>query len=599
MNKLNRVFENMKSESDLSDIESLRKSLLKVRQIAIDNDEVELIKKIQFDIDLISLCTQIPLVLESENVRFIPRYVCDNGRKYPDIDDFTEEQFEYYDIQLDGQRNIFLKQKYADFMYEHDTKSRKNKKELSEILLESLLYVFKSNRLEDDKSILTSIDYLARMTQVSIKFKNKRYLERILKELINFIHGSLQSTHRVKYVHEIANLISIIQNSKAFEISSYQVDDLLSILNRVKQHTYEANDLSTSREITQSIYRVVIKNKQDEAELINSLENEIGFLFEEEADRLSETDNGIVMVNLLEKARTHYSKHGMKEKANELKVKIKNVYRDNVEKSLKVVEFKQQIPSSDIEHIINPFLSHELTDALSLISNDQLLKIVPNEADVIKLTEDLKRSAPTLFLFTIIEVSNGNKGFESKNEEENFVFNVNKNYIRIFYSKISISLIPLFRKLETEKSLTWNHVFEKIIQTSLVDKEKYTILEFGLKKYFERDYISSIHILVPHFEDILRGIFHKLEYPTTSIKKGDTVQEVTFNTFLERDYVKSTLGTDLHKFIQMTMVEQTGLNLRNKVAHGLISENECNEVNGTLVVFLYLLITNFQLSSES
>lgn len=599
MNRTNQIFEKIKVESNLSDTESFRKSLLEVKQAAIDNNETELIKEIQFDIDLISLCIQTPLVLESKNIRFIPRYVFENGRKYPDIDDFTEEQFEYYDIQLDGQKNIFLKQKYADFIYDHDTKSRKNKKELSEILLESLLYGFKSNRLEDDKSVLTSIDYLARMTQVSIKFKNKRYLERILKELINFIHGSLSNKHRVKYVHEIANLISIIQNSKAFEISSNQIDDLLFILNRVKQYTYEVNDLNISREITRSIYKVVIKNKQDEAELIKSLEYEIGLLYEEEADRLSDSDNGIAIADLLEQARTHYLKYGLKEKADELKVKIKNVYRENVEKKLKVIEFKQQIPVIAVEQKINSFLSYELKDALSLISSDQLLKIIPNEADIIKSTEDLRRSAPTLFLLTTIKVSNGNKVFESKNEEENFDFNINQNYIRNFCSEISISLIPLFRKLETEKSLTWNQVFEKIIQTSLVDERKYTILEFGLKKYFERDYISSIHILVPHFEDILRGIFHKLEYPTTSIKKGDTVQEVTFNTFLERDYVKSTLGVDLHKFIQMTMVEQTGLNLRNKVAHGLISEDECNEVNGTLVVFLYLLITNFQLSSES
>lgn len=598
MNRTNQIFEKIKVESNLSDTESFRKSLLEIKQVAIDNNETELIKEIQFDIDLISLCIQTPLVLESKNIRFIPRYVFENGRKYPDIDDFTEEQYEYYDIQLDVQKNIFLKQKYADFMYEHDTKSRKNKKELSEILLESLLYGFKSNRLEDDKSVLNSIDYLARMTQVSIKFKNKRYLEMILKELINFIHQSLQNTHLVKYVYEITNLISIIQNSKAIEISSYQIDELLSILNRVKQYTYEVNDLNISRELAQSIYKMVIKNKKDEAELIKSLENEIGLLCVEEADRLSETDNGIAIADLLEQARTHYLKHGMREKADELKVKIKNVFRENVEKNLGVIEFKQQIPVSDIEQIINPFLNYELKDALSMISNDQILRIVPNEADVIKLTEDLKRRSPIQFLVTRIAVSRGNKVFESKNEKENFDFIVNENYIRNLCLKISILLIPLLKKLETEKSLAWNHVFEKITQTNLINEEKTAILEFGLKKYFEKDYISSIHILVPHFEDILRGIFHILEYPTTSIKKGNTIQEVTFNTFLEREFVESTLGADLHKFIQMTMVEQTGLNLRNKVAHGLISEDECNEVNGTLVVFLYLLITNFQLSFE-
>ena len=69
--------------------------------------------------------------------------------------------------------------------------------------------------------------------------------------------------------------------------------------------------------------------------------------------------------------------------------------------------------------------------------------------------------------------------------------------------------------------------------------------------------MSALHILVPQFESTVRRMFSKAGYSTTSIRKGNTQQEVTFNEFLLRDDVKSTLGNDVHKLIQIVMVEQS------------------------------------------
>lgn len=56
--------------------------------------------------------------------------------------------------------------------------------------------------------------------------------------------------------------------------------------------------------------------------------------------------------------------------------------------------------------------------------------------------------------------------------------------------------------------------------------------------------------------------------------------------------MKEKLGAYLHKSIQLMLLEETGLNLRNKFTHGLIGIEECNQTNSTLVLFLYLLLSN-------
>ena len=43
------------------------------------------------------------------------------------------------------------------------------------------------------------------------------------------------------------------------------------------------------------------------------------------------------------------------------------------------------------------------------------------------------------------------------------------------------------------------------------------------------------------------------------------------------------------------MTEQTGWNLRNQIAHGLIRPQECNIVTSVTVLHLFLLLTLFRL----
>lgn len=51
--------------------------------------------------------------------------------------------------------------------------------------------------------------------------------------------------------------------------------------------------------------------------------------------------------------------------------------------------------------------------------------------------------------------------------------------------------------------------------------------------------------------------------------------------------MKSTLGNDVHKLIQIVMVEQSGLNLRNEIAHGLIELSNINYTKCILVIYLF------------
>ncbi|WP_039838696.1 DUF4209 domain-containing protein, partial [Staphylococcus delphini] len=127
----------------------------------------------------------------------------------------------------------------------------------------------------------------------------------------------------------------------------------------------------------------------------------------------------------------------------------------------------------------------------------------------------------------------------------------------------------------------------------LLDDRNVPFIERGISRFLEKDYLSALHILVPQFESTVRRMFSKVGYSTTSIRKGNTQQEITFNEFLLRDDVKLFFENDVHKLIQIVMVEQSGLNLRNEIAHGLIELSDINYTKCILVIYLFLILTRY------
>ena len=124
-----------------------------------------------------------------------------------------------------------------------------------------------------------------------------------------------------------------------------------------------------------------------------------------------------------------------------------------------------------------------------------------------------------------------------------------------------------------------------------MDKKQKELITSARNRFFENDYISTLHILVPQFESYFRTLFEWGGFPTTSLKADATQHEQTFNDFLLQQYVKDTIESDLLFMIDFVMVNQLGKNLRNNIAHGLLDIKQFNKTNCLIVIYLFFLIT--------
>lgn len=130
-----------------------------------------------------------------------------------------------------------------------------------------------------------------------------------------------------------------------------------------------------------------------------------------------------------------------------------------------------------------------------------------------------------------------------------------------------ISLTP-FGKKDIEK-LVWLNPF--------IDPNRVQYFIDGLYEGFCFNFSASIHILVPQVENMFRFILINHDIVPTKLIEG-IQEELDINEILMRDLYRTILeqvfGKDMILDIEALLIGKLGMNLRNKLAHGLLSYDD-------------------------
>jgi hypothetical protein len=158
---------------------------------------------------------------------------------------------------------------------------------------------------------------------------------------------------------------------------------------------------------------------------------------------------------------------------------------------------------------------------------------------------------------------------------------------------MDVYLSRIFYMLIKDKKLATNELSEYFSHSGLLELNQLKIVNVGLRKYFEKDYISALHILVPQFEFFLLHCARKLGVSTVVL---DTKIDVATRTLtlsenhLDSQEFKNVFGENFCRQVKFVLFEPLGYKIRHKVAHGEISFDECNFQTVTLILYLYLFL---------
>lgn len=134
--------------------------------------------------------------------------------------------------------------------------------------------------------------------------------------------------------------------------------------------------------------------------------------------------------------------------------------------------------------------------------------------------------------------------------------------------------------IQSEHRIQSGHYHILADHSCFIPAGKHGLVASGLENFLCRNYIASLHILVPQFESSLRYLLEQVGTDTSTMQADLTQELLTLSQILNKDNLyrqklESIFGEALVFEMDLLFNYKGGPSLRHSLSHGLLSENEC------------------------
>lgn len=153
-------------------------------------------------------------------------------------------------------------------------------------------------------------------------------------------------------------------------------------------------------------------------------------------------------------------------------------------------------------------------------------------------------------------------------------FEMNRNAIlyQTFHAQGFIE--PARYQINLEHSVRLNDLLSMVSNSPFVPPEREYLFAKGLYAGLIGDFFTSTHILIPQIENSIRYLLWQKGVITSGLDDSGIQNEHNLNSTLYRPEIISIFDENTLFDLKCLLVEHSGSNLRNRMAHGLISDSE-------------------------
>ncbi len=281
----------------------------------------------------------------------------------------------------------------------------------------------------------------------------------------------------------------------------------------------------------------------------------------------------------------HKAINDLKSDITELLEKLEVVYRKNLIQ-LNKVEIQFNIDSTELQQM------ESFVDLITNGSaNDVLLNLtyhfVPDEKTSKEELYNLSKQNHIRFLIgTTIKDHKGRtiaKVGSYKTDPEG-------NYIRHLTEKLKFNSILLRKVLERIKSdgIGFTEIRSYLNDSNVIDQDKWHIIEEALSAYFNSNHIVFAHLIIPQIEDIFRNIILAGGGTTLIPNNRGYFEVISLDAALNNSFIESLFGANFIKYFKIVFTDKIGWNMRNRIAHGLISSKGFNQMTSDYLFHSFL-----------
>lgn len=153
-------------------------------------------------------------------------------------------------------------------------------------------------------------------------------------------------------------------------------------------------------------------------------------------------------------------------------------------------------------------------------------------------------------------------------------FEMNRNAIYYQTLQAQAYIEPAIYQINLEHSVGINDLLPIVSNSPFVPTGRENLFVKGLYAGLTGDFFTSTHILIPQIENSIRYLLWQRGVITSGLDNSGVQNEHNLNSTLYRPETASVFDENTLFDLKCLLVEHSGSNLRNRMAHGLISDNE-------------------------
>jgi lysyl-tRNA synthetase class 1 len=255
--------------------------------------------------------------------------------------------------------------------------------------------------------------------------------------------------------------------------------------------------------------------------------------------------------------------------------------------SMKRVEVPINITEDELKKYIDALTDDGLEYALRKVA----ARFIPNANDVPAFNERMKDVAPLSSLIPM-RIFEGDfvaavVGSQDDDPDGRLVYQIGN---RIAFDAPWLGM-ALDRIVERYK-MSPEQLMMLLRSSPLFDASRYDFIAEGVSAALGGDPIKAIHVLIPQIEHMLRSLAGLLGIPKTTAGgvKG-TMQTRGLGELLNDKILRNSLEENIRLYLVAFLVDQRGLNLRNRVAHGLMELHQMEKSLSNRLVHVLLVLS--------
>lgn len=141
------------------------------------------------------------------------------------------------------------------------------------------------------------------------------------------------------------------------------------------------------------------------------------------------------------------------------------------------------------------------------------------------------------------------------------------------FGSVKLSIIPALRQILSEHAISKNSIFNICNISPIVPKSNVNLISHAIWLGFELDFSTAIHLIAPQMELIVRGQLQSNGVHTDRSCEDGIEHEKGLSALLDIKECNDIFGKDNVFELKAVFASSSGPNLRNEVAHGLLTDD--------------------------